>query len=269
MCFLLHLFQLINQLMGHFFSIPVALGYRCVKQFTRKGVAGSRAGRRGDMVVEFDWSVGQILNTLGRLGLAENTIVMVTSDNGATPGDTFPRESKRRNGNILGETYGHKSCGDWRGYKSQIWEGGHRVPLVVRWPGRVKPESISGELVCLTDVIGTIADILEAKLPEAAGPDSKSFLPTLLGKQLTKPSGRVVIHHDYSGRFAIRQGDWKYVTAVQVARRGEDKRALLFNLRDDPKESENVISAHREVAERMADLLKKCQTARERVGRQG
>ncbi len=221
----------------------------------------SQAGRRGDMVVEFDWSVGQILKTLQRHKLTENTIVVVTSDNGATPGDTFPSKSKQRNGNILGETYGHKSCGEWRGYKSQIWEGGHRVPLIVRWPGKIAQSSVSHELICLTDVIATVADILDEKLPTGAGPDSVSFLPLLLGKKPTTLTDKAVIHHDYSGRFAIRQGDWKYVAPVARARRGVETGALLFNLSDDPAESANLIVKQPDVAKRLAGLLATYQTA--------
>jgi arylsulfatase A len=220
----------------------------------------SKAGRRGDMVMEFDWSVGQILKTLQRHKLAENTIVIVTSDNGATPGDTFPPGSKNRNGNIFGKTFGHKSCGPWRGYKSQIWEGGHRVPLIVRWPKKVAQASVSHELVCLTDVIATVADVLESKLPTGAGPDSISFLPALLGKT-TNSSDRAVIHHDYSGRFAIRQSDWKYVAPFAKARHGIENGALLFNLKDDPAESGNVIAKQPDVAKRLARLLAKYRTA--------
>jgi len=221
----------------------------------------SQAGRRGDMVIEFDWSVGQILKTLQRHKLTDNTIVIVTSDNGATPGDTFPPRSKKRNGNIFGETYGHKACGDWRGFKSQIWEGGHRVPLIVRWPGQVERASVSHELVCLTDVIATVADVLDAKRPAEAGPDSVSFLPALLGKKPTQSSDKAVIHHDYSGRFAIRQGDWKYVAPFAKARGGVEPGALLFNLRVDPSENKNAIAENADVAKRLADLLAKYQTA--------
>ena len=221
----------------------------------------SQAGRRGDMVIEFDWSVGQILKTLKRHKLTENTIVLVTSDNGATPGDTFPPKSKKRNGNIFGETYGHKSCGEWRGYKSQIWEGGHRVPLIVRWPGQVAEASVSHELVCLTDVIATVADVLDVNLPIGSGPDSVSFLPALRGKPPANSSDKAVIHHDYSGRFAIRQGDWKYVAPFAKARRGAETGALLFNLRVDPAEKKNAITDNADVVKRLAGLLAKFQTA--------
>jgi arylsulfatase A len=215
----------------------------------------SRAGRRGDMVVEFDWSVGQVLETLRKHRLTDNTIVIVTSDNGATPGDTFPPGSKKRNGNIFGKTYGHRSCGPWRGYKSQIWEGGHRVPLIVSWPNKIAKGSVSDELVCLTDVIATLADVLESKLPAGAGPDSVSFLPVLLGRKSGALRQRAVVHHDFSGRFAIRQGDWKYVAPSARTRHGVETAAMLFNLKRDSTESNNVIGKHPAVAKRLAKLL--------------
>lgn len=217
----------------------------------------SGAGDRGDMVMEFDWTVGQVLETLDRLQLASNTIVLVTSDNGATPGDPFPPESRQRNGNVFGETYGHKSCGDWRGYKSQIWEGGHRVPLIVRWPGRIAAEKVSDDVVCLTDVMATVAEILGTTLPATAGADSVSFLPALMSKQATADNARAVVHHDFAGRFAIRQGDWKYVDPTTAPGRNPENLALLFNLRDDPAESHSVLDENRAVAARLAELLDK------------
>ncbi|MEK6239330.1 MAG: arylsulfatase, partial [Planctomycetales bacterium] len=221
----------------------------------------SQAGRRGDMVFEFDWSVGRVLETLDRLGLAENTLIFVTSDNGATPGDPFPPESKKRNGNVFGETHGHKSCGDWRGYKSQIWEGGHRVPFLARWPKRVQAGSVNNELICLTDLLATVADVLDANLPKGAGADGGSLLPVLLGKA-TKPVHEAVVHHDFSGRFAIRQGDWKYVApATAVARRRDDPKQALYNLRDDPRETMDQSAKHRDVVRRLANLLALIQEA--------
>ncbi len=224
----------------------------------------SGAGRRGDMVMEFDWTVGRVLDTLDRLNLAENTLVLVTSDNGATPGDPFPPESKRRNGNVFGQTYGHKSCGDWRGYKSQIWEGGHRVPLIARWPGRVPSNKVSHQLVCLTDVMATIAELLDATLPASAAADSVSFLPALLGDKSPAAHDRAVVHHDYSGRFAIRQGDWNYIARTSAAGRNPDHRELLFNLRDDPAETTSVLKENPAVGARLAALL---EAVREKEGR--
>jgi len=219
----------------------------------------SDAGNRGDMVFEFDWTVGRIMDTLEKLGLVKNTLLIVTSDNGGTPGDTFPKGSGKRNGNTRGETYGHKSCGDWRGYKSEIWEGGHRVPYLVRWPGRVKPGSISSETVCLTDLLATVSDVLDVPLPDSAGQDSESILPALLGKKSNGPIREATVHHDYAGRFAIRQGDWKWVGR---AVNGVDKfsgNPALYNLKTDPGETTDVISDHAEIATRLDKLLQQYQ----------
>lgn len=131
----------------------------------------------------------------------------------------------------------------------------------VGWPGKVARASVSHELICLTDVIATIADVLDAKLSTRAGPDRFSFLPALLGKKPANSSDRAVIHHDDSGRFAIRQGDWKYVAPTAKARRGVDNGVLLYNLRVDPVESDNVIAEQADVAKRLAGLSTKYQTA--------
>ncbi len=218
----------------------------------------SQAGRRGDMVVELDWAVGQVLDTLQRLGLEDNTLIFITSDNGATPGDTFPPEAMQRNGNIYGKTYGHKSCGDWRGYKSQIWEGGHRVPFLVRWPGHVAEGAVSDELVCLTDFFATVAAVLGKPLPAGAAPDSENILPALLGQPDRKPAREALVHHDFAGRFAIRQGDWKYVAPANSTRRraADGQAAQLYNLRSDPVEQRDAIAEQPQVAKRLASLLK-------------
>ena len=127
-----------------------------------KGV--SKAGARGDMVALFDWMVGQIMIALEDNGLTDNTLLVASSDNGAKPGD-YNRY-----------TYGHKSCGEWRGFKGGIWEGGHRVPLLVRWPNRILPGSTSTQLVGLHDLMATIAELTNISLPSDAGEDSHSFL---------------------------------------------------------------------------------------------
>ena len=215
----------------------------------------SRAGRRGDMVVEFDWSVQQVLSTLRELGVEQNTLVLVTSDNGGTPGDTYPLEEKKRNGNIFGETYGHLSCGKWRGYKSQIWEGGHRVPLLVRWPGKVQAGTVCDVPVCLADLPATFAAILGQPLPEGAAEDSLSLLPLLQGKTTDTLTGRHIVLHDVFGRFAIRQGDWKYVAPAGERKFGPDPGELLYHLQTDPGETKNVLAEHPEVAARLKQLL--------------
>jgi len=154
----------------------------------------SKEGPRGDLVALVDWSVGQVLDALERLGIADKTLVIVTSDNG-------PRHGAN----------GHKSAGELRGYKSHIWEGGHRVPFVARWPGRIEPGSTSDEVICLTDLMATCAGILGVDLPADAGPDSFNILPALLGKKLDKPIRPAIVHHSCFGVFSIRAGRWKLI----------------------------------------------------------
>lgn len=156
----------------------------------------SDAGAYGDFMVETDAHVGTLLETLERSGLARDTLVLVTSDNG--PETTYRERLKR---------YAHASAGGLRGGKRDLYEGGHRVPFIVRWPGVVEPGSISSQLVCQTDLLATLAQIVGVELEPDEGEDSVSFLPVLRGDD---PSPRPpVIHHSASGHFAIRDERWK------------------------------------------------------------
>ena len=167
----------------------------------------SRAGPRGDLVWLFDWMVGEVMSALERTGQADDTLIVVTSDNGALPGDRLPGAS----GMAAYRTYGHSSCGDWRGYKSHIWEGGHREPLLARWPGHIEPGSRSDELVCLIDFMATCAAITGFELPDDAAEDSVDILPALLGETSGQPLREDLIHHSVTGAFSLRRGDWKCI----------------------------------------------------------
>lgn len=151
-----------------------------------------------DFVMQTDDCLGQLLQALDRLGLAGNTLVIFTSDNGCSPAaDVKGLEAK-----------GHYPSAQFRGYKADIWEGGHRVPFICRWPGRIKAGSTSAQIVCLTDLMATCAELVGTKLPDCAGEDSVSMLPALLGND-TNPLRDSVVHHSINGMFAIRQGNWK------------------------------------------------------------
>lgn len=156
----------------------------------------SQAGPRGDMVAMADWMVGEIESVLERHNLVDNTLIIVTSDNGARLSDYF------------GMDYGHNSCGDLRGQKADIWDGGHREPFIARWPGVIQPGTRSDDLICLGDLMATCADILGAILPSEAAEDSYSFLPTLLGRHSHRPP---IVHHSGDGMYAIRDGRWKLI----------------------------------------------------------
>jgi arylsulfatase A-like enzyme len=159
----------------------------------------SGLGPRGDVILQFDWCAGQILQTLDRLHLADNTLVILTSDNGPVVDDGYQDQAVEK-------LDGHRPAGPLRGGKYSIFEGGTRVPLLVRWPGRVRPGT-SDALVCQIDLLASFAALTGQTLGAEDGPDSLSVLPALLGRS---PKGRdVVVEH--AGVLAVRQGVWKYI----------------------------------------------------------
>jgi len=221
----------------------------------------SDAGPRGDQVWLVDWMVGQVLDALERTGQAENTLLMVTSDNGALPGD---RVRDRQAGQDVYHTYDHKSCGDWRGYKAHIWEGGHREPLVCRWPGAIPANTSSGELVCLVDLMATCCGILGREPPENSAEDSYNILPALLDPSLSTPIRPSLIHHSGTGVFSVRQGDDKLILDTLGSggwpppRGGPPEPGTpgqLYDLADDPGETDNLWAAQPEVVAEMAALV--------------
>lgn len=158
----------------------------------------SNLGAYGDFVMQTDWAVGEVLAAVEKAGVSGSTLVILTSDNGCSKAAGIDELEKN----------GHFPSADLRGSKADIFEGGHRVPFVVRWPDRVKAGSVSAQTVCLTDLMATCAEIVGAKLPDNAGEDSFSILPVLTGTDRA-PVHEVVVHHSINGSFAIRQGKWK------------------------------------------------------------
>ncbi len=223
----------------------------------------SQAGPRGDLVWLVDWMVGQVLDALDRTGQGENTLVIFTSDNGALPGD----RKHGADGETAEErynTYGHRSCGDWRGYKAHIWEGGHREPLVARWPGKIQPGAVSDELICLTDFMATCAAIVDRELPDGAAEDSFNALPVLLDEAAGGPIRESVIHHSCFGVFSIRRGDWKLVEGTKTSggwpppRGGRPEPGApgqLYDLKDDPREQNDLWERHPDMVEQLTALL--------------
>ena len=159
----------------------------------------SDAGRYGDFVVEFDWAVGEILRTLDELDLAKETLLIVTSDNGGRPD---PKGMGKK---------GHNPNAPLRGTKRQIWEGGHRVPMMVRWPGKVKSGSTSAETVCHTDLMTSLASYFDYPLPTNAAEDGYDILPVLFGQEQKTPLREATVHHSVNGMFALRKGKWKLI----------------------------------------------------------
>ena len=157
----------------------------------------SSAGPRGDLVWLVDWMVGEVMDALDRTGKTDETLIFVTSDNGALPGDRI----RGTNSPMPYNLYDHKSCGDWRGYKAHIWEGGHREPLIARWPGVIEPNTETDALACLTDLMATCAAIVGTDVPDDAGQDSCNILPALLGEETEKPLREAIVHHSSNGVF--------------------------------------------------------------------
>lgn len=168
----------------------------------------SKVGDYGDFVMQTDATVGAVLDALKRAGVAENTLVIFTSDNGPEiTGEVNPGAYDRL------KQFGHASMGALRGAKRDAWEGGHRVPFIARWPGQIRPGTTSSETVCHVDLMATIAAALNAKLPADAGVDSVNVLPALRGEKRDAPLREATVHHSAQGKFAIRKGDWVLILA--------------------------------------------------------
>jgi arylsulfatase A-like enzyme len=170
-------------------------------------------GEYGDFVMETDWSVGQIVKAVEEAGISDNTLIIVTADNGCSPAASrgFKDKGKikfRMDKPVQENPDVHYPSDIYRGHKADIYEGGHRVPFIVRWDGKVKPGSVSDQTICLVDLFATCADIVDAEIPDTAAEDSVSILPVLAGRA-TGPVHEAVIHHSYNGSFAIRKGKWK------------------------------------------------------------
>jgi len=211
-------------------------------------VGKSGIGTYGDFVMETDDSAVQILNALDRLGIADNTLVFYTADNGCSPEAKIPQLLEK----------GHDPHHTLRGMKSDAWDGGHRVPYVVRWPAVIKPGRVSDEIICHNNLIATCAEILGATLPEDTGVDSFSIFPVLRGEETAEPTHPFVIHHSISGRFAIRKGDWKFIAAKGSGgwSKGSDgKPSQLYNMATDRKESNNLVDEKPEIAANLTQLL--------------
>ncbi len=225
----------------------------------------SKAGDYGDYVSQVDWTIGQVLDALKKTGQAETTLVIFTSDNGPeVTGEVKPGVYDRI------QQFSHYSMGPLRGAKRDAWEGGHRIPFVARWPGKIKANSESNEIICEVDFMATVAAILDAKLPDTAGEDSYNLLPALLGQKLDKPIREATVLHSAKGHFAIRKGDWLLIDAPT----GDDNKepdwfkkergyeahnqpGELYRLDQDIAERKNLYADHLDKVREMKALLEK------------
>jgi arylsulfatase A-like enzyme len=227
-----------------------------------KGRSGD--GPRGDLVALADLCVGRVMEALDRLGAAERTLIVFASDNGPHPG-----------------TNGHASAGALRGLKSHIWEGGHRIPFIARWPGHIEPGAVVDEPICLTDMMATFAAIAGADLPPEAGPDSADISPALFppeqgrstaapgkgtGAASRTPLREAIVSHSEDGTFAIRQGGWKLILdnrtsggwmAPEGTPPAPGTPGQLYDLSEDPGETRDRWSERPDIVADLTALLEK------------
>lgn len=227
----------------------------------------TKAGPRGDFVYELDAIVGRVLDLVEELGIDDETLILFNADNGA---ETVHYDWMRRD-------HDHDASGGWRGVKRDGWEGGHRVPLIARWPGRIPPEQVSQQLINTTDIFATLASVVGYSLPDDAAVDSFDMLPVMLGRRTDDdPVRPYLLTQSFRGEFQIRQGDWKYLDhagsggnrydrgvmqAYAQADTAPEAPGQLYNLITDPGETTNLY--FKEVAQREAlrELLAKLKSS--------
>jgi len=208
----------------------------------------------GDFCMDVDDTVGQIIAAVEEMGISDNTLIIFTADNGVSPQAKLqPMEDQ-----------GHFSSYIYRGLKGTLYEGGHRVPFVVKWPNQISEPFETDYLSCTTDLLATVADIFEEELPDNAGEDSQSFLPVLLGENLKDESRNGIVHHSDAGVFSIRKAQWKLIFDEGAGSRRVDPKdkpvinpgeIQLFNMENDVVESTNVAAKNLAVVEELKKLM--------------
>ncbi len=216
----------------------------------------SKAGLYGDFVEDLDDAIGQVLAALKKAGLADNTLVIFTSDNGPV---WYPADV---------EKYGHAANAGWRGMKGDALEGGHRMPFIARWPGKIAANATCDETICFTDLLATFAALTGTELPADAGEDSYNLLPLLRSEKHDKPLREATVVESSRGFLTIRQGEWKLIPklgsggftkpAEEKPKEGEPA-GQLYNLADDPGETKNLYADKPEIVKRLTALLEQYQ----------
>ena len=223
----------------------------------------TKAGPHGDFIFELDYIVGKLMAALDKHGFADNTLVIFSSDNGPE----VPTVLSMR------QDYKHDGARPWRGVKRDNWEGGHRVPFIARWPGKIKPGTRSSQTLSLTDLMATFAAITNVKLPQEAGEDSVNMLPALIGSDEGKSIRKYTLHQTISLALAIRRGPWKYLdhrgsggnNYDRAGRWGMKKYIVpekepeapgqLYNLDTDPGETNNLYFKRSEIVKELKNKL--------------
>ncbi len=215
----------------------------------------SGAGMYGDFVMMVDAAIGRVLAELQQADMTKDTLLIFTSDNGPV---WYPADVA---------CFGHDAEGGLRGMKSDVWEAGHRMPFIVRWPGRVKPGTVTDQTISFTDLLATFADVCGVKLPAGAGPDSFSILPVLEGRQPEgKPvRGPLVMEAGSSSAMMIRSGDWVFINQLgsggfsnprTIRPEPGGPKGQLYNLHDDLAEKNNLYLKYPEIVARLDAQMK-------------
>jgi arylsulfatase A-like enzyme len=220
----------------------------------------SHAGLYGDYVQEVDWSVGQILEVIQANDLEDNTLVIFTSDNGSYGGDGT---------NWLGKIgsvkkFGHSPNGSLRGYKGDIWEAGHRIPFIIKWPDKITPGQIRDDLICQIDLMATVASMVGYMLPKNAAEDSYDFSTTILGDANDQPIRETLVNHSVDGSFALRKGKWKLIltntsggfsNSLFPQGFGITTPGQLYRLDKDLEEKHNLYDKYPEKVKELSNML--------------
>ena len=213
----------------------------------------SKINPYADFVMQVDHHMGELLEAIKAAGIEDNTIVFFSSDNGCSPEGNFEKLQE----------HGHDPSAGFRGHKADIYEGGHRVPMIVRWPGKIKPGRTTKTLACLTDFYATMREITEQPAIEKGGEDSYSLLPVFNGDD--QGQRKSLVSHSIGGYFSIREGDWKLCLsagsggwshpAEEKAKELKLPKLQLYNLKSDPGEQTNLHEKHPEKVEMLTQLL--------------
>jgi arylsulfatase A-like enzyme len=214
----------------------------------------SNTNMYGDFMLQVDDVVGQVMKALEDKAQLENTILIFVSDNGCSPKANFPELEK----------VNHNPSFIYRGHKADIYEGGHRVPFIVHWPEKIQKSRTSASTLCTTDLMATLAELVNYELPEQAGEDSFSFLSELMGEVENTSVREATVHHSIDGSFAIRKEEWKLILCPgsggwSFPRTPEELKGLppmqLYNLEKDPGEEQNLIAIHPDKVRELKSLL--------------
>jgi len=249
-----------------FLYMPLTAPHKPTQPHERfRGLTG--LGEYGDFLHQVDWSVGEVLSALEEAGVRDDTLVVFTSDNGSY---MYTFEDEREDHTDKSTVHGfrpdsHRANGPLRGTKADIYEAGHRVPLLVRWPGRIEAGSTCDEAVCHTDWFATCAEIVGVELGDDEAEDSCSLLPLLSGQDARR--GAPVVNHSAAGMFAIREGGWKLIAGNGSGGREKPKGKpfegpyQLYDLDTDLGERADLIEAYPEIAERLSTRLEQLRRA--------